>query len=265
MPSRPHQGPHNLSDGGPAGTYLARDIRPGQPYELSNGHKIRCMSQSGRSSQDEAGGVSTILSDPAGRDTGVDTGYTMGNQRRLRAPDIAVGDIPDEPGWVHDRVPQLAVEYADTGQNEDQLQSKIQEFLSAGTRYIWVVRLVGPRRVEVYEAGQKVRLMTEDDHLLAPGVLQNPVPVAALFDKSVALETTFRNLLNRKGYKDLGAVKAEGKAEGKAQSLLRVLEARGLRPSEAQRQQVLGCQDEAALDRLIDQAVHAATVEEALR
>src|SRR5580658_6048824 len=131
----------------PLGPYRAHQIKSGQPYELSNGYKIQCMSQSGRSSKDEAGGVAALVTDPANQGTGVDTGYSTAASR-LRAPDIAVGDIPDEPGWVKG-TPMLAVEYADTGQNEDQLQKKIGEFLEAGTRYIWVVRLVGPRRVEV--------------------------------------------------------------------------------------------------------------------
>ncbi len=46
------------------------------------------------------------------------------------------------------------VEYADTGQDEADLATKIQELLAAGTRHIWVVRLTGPRRVEIHETGR---------------------------------------------------------------------------------------------------------------
>lgn len=40
-------------------------------------------------------------------------------------PNIAVGNVPDDPGWVRG-VPPLAVEYADVGQDEADLQSKIR-------------------------------------------------------------------------------------------------------------------------------------------
>jgi Uma2 family endonuclease len=86
--------------------------------------------------------------DPTVEEAGVDTGFSA-EPNALRAPDIAIGNVPDAPGWVRGS-PPLAVEYADTGQDEQDLQTKIAELLKAGTRFVWVVRLVGPRRVEVY-------------------------------------------------------------------------------------------------------------------
>lgn len=99
-------------------------------------------------------------------------------------------------------------------------------------------------------------------------MLQNPVPVRALFDKEAALEVTLRNLLNRKGYHDLDAVRAEGHKEGhttgKAEAVLQIFAARGLLPTDAERAQILGSRDSAALDRLIQRALQAKTVGEAL-
>jgi hypothetical protein len=57
------------------------------------------------------GGV--LASDPAVSDVGVDAGFSP-SPEILRAPDLAVGEIPDQPGWVQG-APPLAVEYADTG------------------------------------------------------------------------------------------------------------------------------------------------------
>ncbi|MEA2603082.1 MAG: hypothetical protein QOF89_4074 [Acidobacteriota bacterium] len=37
------------------------------------------------------------------------------------------------------------------------------------------------------------------EELRAPGILANPVPVEALYDREVALEVAFRNLLQRQG------------------------------------------------------------------
>jgi hypothetical protein len=81
-----------------------------------------------------------------------------GDAYTLHAPDLAVGNVPDAPGWVAG-APPPAVEYADTGQDEADLAVKIRQFFAAGTRLVWVVRLTGARRVEVYRptaAGEAV-------------------------------------------------------------------------------------------------------------
>ncbi len=178
------------------------------------------------------GGV--LASDPAGRDVGIDVGFSP-SPEILRAPDLAVGEIPDEPGWVHG-APPLAVEYADTGQDEAELRIKIQELFAAGTRYIWVVRLTGPRRVEVHQPNEKMRIANPGEQLVAQGILANPVPVEALYDREAGNRVIFRNLLERQGYASLDEVRAEGEAhgriEGEAQGLRRaivaVLAGRGL-------------------------------------
>ncbi|KYF47276.1 hypothetical protein BE08_24550 [Sorangium cellulosum] len=52
------------------------------------------------------------------------------------------------------------------------------------------------------------------EELLAPGVLKNPVRVEALYDREAAHEATLRNLLQRRGYEDIEAVREEGYARG---------------------------------------------------
>jgi len=63
--------------------------------------------------------------------------------------------------------------------------------------------------VEVYEPGQPRRLLHPGEQLRAPGVLRNPVPVEALYDPAAAQGVALRNLLQRQGYADLDAVRAE--------------------------------------------------------
>jgi hypothetical protein len=150
-----------------------------------------------------------LETDPEVDSAGVETGYAS-DPKTLRAPDIAVGNVPDEPGWV-EGVPPLAVEYADSGQDEADLRVKIDTLLAGGTRYIWVVRLNGPRQVEVYEPGKPRRIVRRGQELLAPGVLRNPIPVESLYDTDVAHRTALRNLLQRQGYADLDAVRDEGR------------------------------------------------------
>lgn len=115
---------------------------------------------------------------------------------------------PRSLGWIRD-VPPLAVEYASVGQNETALREKIDDLVRAGVRYLWIVRLTGPRRVEVYEEGQLTRTALPGETLSAPDVLQNPVPVEALYDRAVAHKVAFTNLLQREGYQDLDDVRAE--------------------------------------------------------
>jgi hypothetical protein len=215
------------------------------------------------------GGV--LETDPAVDIACVDVGFTP-DPKQLRAPDVAVGGFAAEPGWA-EGTPPLAVEYADTGQDEAELKDKIAELLAAGTKHVWVVRLTGPRRVEVHDQGRKMRLAKPGEVLLAPGILQNPVPVLALYDREAAHEATLRNLLQRRGYESLDAVRAEGKTEGKIEgkldgelegrrgALLAFLGARGLAVSPEERARISAERDVVALDRWIMKAATASTTE----
>jgi hypothetical protein len=202
---------------GPFRTY---HVRPGDRYELSDGHPVYCAPSGGDGARGSVAGGQVLDTDPDVEQTGFDAGFTSDDEQ-LRAPDVAVGNVPDAPGWIRG-APALAVEYAGSGQDEAEVQKKIGELLQAGTRYLWVVRLIGPRRVEVHEAGQPMRTLGPGERLTAPGVLRNPVPVEALYDRTAAHEATLRNLLQRKGYAGLEGVLDEGRRA----ALLEQLEAK---------------------------------------
>jgi len=243
------------SESGP-GPFRAHQIPTGSRYELSDGHAIYCAPTGARGSQSNLVGGAVLDSDPQVDSSGVDAGFSP-EPNTLRAPDIAIGNVPNEPGWVKG-VPPLAVEYADTGQDEAELQAKIRELLDAGTRYVWVVRLVGPRRVEVHERDAPLRLVAEGETLTAPGVLRNPVPVKALYDRSAAHEQVLRNLLQRQGYDSLDAVRDEGKIEGKIEALLATLEVRQIAVTEEQRTRISACRDMETLNRWFRRAITVA-------
>jgi hypothetical protein len=169
-------------------------------------------------------GGHVLDTDPAVETAGLDAGFSP-RPNVLRAPDIAVGGVPDKPGWIPG-APALAVEYASVGQDEDKLSQKIDDLLAAGTKAVWVVRLVGPRRVEVHEKGRAVRTLGPGAMLSAPGILQNEVPVEALYDRALAHKLTLRNLLQREGYESLNDVRKEGHEEGRKEVLLQLLRAR---------------------------------------
>lgn len=250
------------------GPFRADQLRSGDPYELSHGHAIRCMPTGGSGSGPNGLGASVVGWDPAVKEAGVDTGYSP-EPGMLRAPDVAVGNVPNKPGWVAG-APELAIEYADVGQDEAKLQEKIVDLLAAGTKYLWVVRLTGPRRVEVHEQKKKVRTVLPGSLLTAPGVLKNPVLVEALYDRDEAERATLTNLLQRRGFADLDAVlavgreegreegrragRSEGEASGRAAAVLTVLEARGIRIAKTARERVERCADLAQLDRWVRRA-----------
>jgi len=55
---------------------------------------------------------------------------------------------------------------------------------------------------------------------------------------------------------------AEGEARGKAEAVLKLLDARGLAPTDGQRQQVTSSTDSAQLDRWFDRAITASSAAE---
>ncbi|MEM7582054.1 MAG: Uma2 family endonuclease [Acidobacteriota bacterium] len=240
----------------PPGRFEADEIREGDPYELSEGRLIQCFPTGGRGADASTTGAAVLKSDPEVDAAGFDTGYSP-NPDTLRAPDLAVGNVPVEPGWVKG-APALAVEYADTGQNEADLAVKIRELLDAGTRIIWVVRLTGERRVEIHEPNQEMRLAYPGEELEAPGILRNPVPVEALYDWQIGQETTLRNLLQREGYESLDEVRAEGRA----MSILGFLEARDVTLTEKQRSRILATTDPARLKRWVRRAAVVESADE---
>jgi Uma2 family endonuclease len=250
------------------GPFRPDQLQSGDPYELSQGHAVYCAPTGGSGSEPNRLGASVVGWDPAVTEAGVDTGYVT-EANTLRAPDVAVGNVPNKPGWVSG-VPNLAIEYADPGQDEEKLQEKIRDLLVGGTRYLWVVRLTGPRRVEVHEPGKKVRAVLPGESLTAPGVLKNAVPVEALYERSAAERATLTNLLQRRGYEDLDAVLAQGREEGRKDgreeglkvgreetlraALIDVLEGRGLPVGEAVRARIEACVDEAQLRQWVRRA-----------
>lgn len=257
------------------GPYTASDVRPGDPYELSDGHLIECMGTGQRGARNNAAGAILLGTDPNARSVGVDAGIST-NPKMLRAPDIVIGDLEDKPGWAPE-APPFAVEYADTGQDEPELRKKIAELLAAGTQMIWVVRQHGPRCVEVHAPNAPIRIARIGETLEAPGILRNPVPVSALYDPDEAQRLALRNLLQREGYDNLQAVKEEGRNEGLDQglelgqviglrsALRRLIARRKLVVSAEDAAKIDSCADRETLERWHDAAIDAPSLHDILK
>jgi hypothetical protein len=244
------------------GPFRADQLRSGDPYELSNGHAIQCFPTGGRGAQASVVGGGVLSSDPEVDSAGFDAGFSP-SPKALRAPDIAIGGVSSGPGWSPG-VPALAVEYADTGQDENELAEKIADLLGAGTQILWVVRLTGPRRVEIHTPGEPMRLAQAGDQLTAPGILANPVPVEALYDAEVGRRVTLRNLLQREGYENLEAVLAEGEAKGLRETIREILTVRGLGVSEPVAKALSECSNLETMRRWRGRALLASSADEIL-
>lgn len=208
--------PRSLETPGP---FRTSHLREGDPYELANGHAIRCMGAGGRHAGQNQLGAQLLGTDPLVQEVGVDAAYRVfHDDKTLRAPDVSVGNVPSKPGWI-DGVPGLALEYADTGQDEKELHSKIEDLLAGGTRYVWVVRLVGPQRIEVHQQGKPVQVVDAEGSVGAPGVLGNTYPVRSFFDRQQTQRLTLRNLLQQEGYESLDQVRDEGHKAGRDEGL----------------------------------------------
>lgn len=233
----------------PRGPFRPEHVSDGDRYEISHGHPVHVAPAGGRHGREHLVGALSLATDPAVREAGIDVGYAL-DEHTLRAPEISVGNVPDAPGWARG-APLLAVEYADRGTDEQDLQAKISELLRAGTRLVWVVRLLGPRRVDVHANDAPPRTVPGGDMLEAPGILSRPVPVDALFDRDRAREITLSNLLAEQGFGSLEAARAQARAEGHLAGLCAAVETLCRTLSIAVDRAQLATLDEAALSALL--------------
>ena len=98
-----------------------------------------------------------------------ETGFTL--QRRpdtVRAPDVAFvrrERLPTpEPTGFHDLAPDLVVEVLSPGDRPGAILAKIADWLSAGTRLVWVID-PDRRLARVYRHDGSERIVSEDERL----------------------------------------------------------------------------------------------------
>ncbi len=187
-------------------------------YELDQGHAVLCLPTQARGGRAQIRGGLVVATDPLVQDAGVEVGFDLGGET-MRAPDVSILRPGAGDGWVKG-APALAIEYADDGQDEPELRAKIAQLLQAGAEAIWVVRLGRLQHVEVHQRGMEPRIFHSHETLTLPGVLQNPVPVAALFDADQAEQLALRNLLDRFGFQHPDQAREQGREEGREEGRL---------------------------------------------
>ncbi len=119
---------------------------------------------------------------------GAETGFILSrNPDTVRAPDLAfvshakvpATGIPSSGYWPG--APDLAVEVVSPGEALDEVEAKVEDWINAGTRLVWVVN---PRRrtVTVYRTTKSSTILTEQDELDGQDVIPGfRCPVRQLF------------------------------------------------------------------------------------
>jgi Uma2 family endonuclease len=143
-------------------------------YELIRG-ELREMSPAGFEHGTIIGRLTRRLADfvedgALGVVLGAETGFVLArNPDTVRAPDISF--VAQErlqqigiPAAFFPGAPDLAVEVVSPGDTVEDVESKVDDWLNAGTRLVWVVN---PRRrtVTAYRSKQQVNVVAEPDTL----------------------------------------------------------------------------------------------------
>jgi Uma2 family endonuclease len=109
-----------------------------------------------------------------------------GSARRVRKPDVAFvryGRFPDEQvplGYAH-LAPDLAAEVVSPNDTYEEVSEKIEEYLRAGVRLVWVI---SPRNhtIHMYRANGSAQVLRESDELNGEDVVPGfRCPVRDLF------------------------------------------------------------------------------------
>lgn len=159
-------------------------------------------------------------------------------------------------------------------QNERYVTEKALRMHRRGVRRIFTIWVKGKnRRVCEWSPETQSWLPLAVDSRIEDPCLVAPISVTVLLDAAEADNAVVRALdaKNNPEIRKLeAAAREEGRAEGKAEgqaagvagSILDVLDARGLAVSEAQRQEILSCQDLDRLTRWLRRAALASSIDE---
>jgi len=118
-----------------------------------------------------------VESQRLGEATAAETGFLLSRSPdTVRAPDVAfisqarlpASGVPDTGYWP--LAPDLAVEVVSPGDDPDDVQQKVQEYLTAGTRMVWVV-YPKTRTVTVYRSLKDVKVLRADEIISGEDVL----------------------------------------------------------------------------------------------
>jgi Uma2 family endonuclease len=159
--------------------------------ELVNGEIVR-MAPAGEEHGELAGSTYGLLFQfvrrhKLGKVYAAETGFVLSrNPDTVRAPDVAfvsAGRLKSKPGAAFfEGPPDLAVEVVSPSETEGDVKAKIQDYLRAGTKLIWIIR---PRTqtIIIHRPHVEPRVLTLGDTLDGEDVVPGfAVPVRDIFE-----------------------------------------------------------------------------------
>ena len=161
------------------------------------------------------------------------------------ASDTCVRREGTDPATGRRYLEEIAFEVVST-QSERNAAEKAQVMHRSGVRRIFGVWVKGRRKACEWSAESESWSLLEEGSQIEDRCLGAPLPVKALLDAALVPRAVVQ-ALEAQGHPAVQELKETAKAEGIAESILEVLEARGITVSPARREEILGCAD---LDRL---------------
>lgn len=190
---------------------------------------------------------------------------TRVDQKSDFASDVCVFKDGDDPTTGVRHLEEIAFEVV-SEQNERLVTEKAERMQRRGVRRLFTV-WVKSRRVCEWSAESRSWRPLEADSRIEDRCLVTSLSVTALLDAAAADRSVVEALAAKDSPAILerdAAAQARGEAKGVAKSILRLLEARGLGVSTAQRQVILDCPDLDHLDQWLLKAMSASSVDEIL-
>ena len=176
------------------------------------------------------------------------------------ASDACVRKAGTDPQTSARYLEEIAFEVV-SEQKEQDASEKALEMHRRGVRRIFAV-FIKSRQVREWSPEGGWQVLDSTSRIEDP-CLAKPMEVAALLDAAVADDAVVEALA-AKGNRATRRLEAAARSEGRAESILQFLDARGIAVSESQRGRILRCDDLGQLDRWARRAALVSSAEELL-
>jgi hypothetical protein len=176
------------------------------------------------------------------------------------ATDVCIYKDGVDPDTGARHLEEIAFEIV-SEQNERVVTEKAVRMHQRGVRRIFSVWVKSDQRVCCWSPESKSWLPLDRASSIEDSCFVRPLSVAALLDAAAA-DNAVVEALGAKGNPALQQREAAAWAAGKADAILKILEARGVAVNPSQRQEILRCSDSDRLDRWLRRAAFASSVDE---
>lgn len=146
-------------------------------------------------------------------------------------------------------------------QNERDVAEKALRMQRRGVRRIFAIWVKGRRQVCEWSPESRSWRPLEAGSRIEDSCLVTTLSVDALLDAAAA-DNAVVEALSAKGNPAIRELEATAAAKSRAESILMVMEARGIAVSPAQREEILGCSDLEQLARWLNRAAVASSADE---